>query len=133
MRADERRARDEPLERALRAAPAFGAQRVGAPDDCGLAREIGKLPGEVARAALGCVTAGLAGVSLRVGVDFLESVPEAARVMDAEELRAWGEMGSAVPMADLERPLGLLRLGVEVCVESAPTRACSCFQVCGDS
>src|SRR5215211_3986930 len=48
----------------------------------GLAREVGKLPVDVARAALE-VGAGLAALSLRAGVDFLRAVPEAARVLDA--------------------------------------------------
>ena len=67
----------------------------------GLAREVGKLPVDVARAALE-VGAGLAALSLRAGVEFLKEVPEAARVLDAEELRAWGELGRRLLMADAE-------------------------------
>ncbi|HVF43594.1 MAG TPA: VWA domain-containing protein [Pyrinomonadaceae bacterium] len=67
----------------------------------GLAREIGKLPAPLARAALE-VGAGVASLSLRAGVDFLRVVPEAARVLDAEELRAWGEMGRRLVGADVE-------------------------------
>ena len=44
----------------------------------GLAREVGKLPRDVARAALE-VGSGLAALSLRAGVDFLRVVPEAAK------------------------------------------------------
>ncbi|HEX3559820.1 MAG TPA: VWA domain-containing protein [Pyrinomonadaceae bacterium] len=91
----------EPLEKTLRerlrSVRDAGERRTIA----GLAREIGKLPTDVARAALE-VSAGLASVSLRVGVDFLRAVPEAARVLDAEELRAWGEMGRRLAMADVE-------------------------------
>src|SRR5919107_3359945 len=67
----------------------------------GLAREVGKLPRDVARAALE-VGAGLAALSLRAAVEFLRVVPEAARVLDAEELRAWGELGRRLVMADAE-------------------------------
>jgi hypothetical protein len=76
----------------------------------GLAREIGKLPADVARAALE-VGAGLASLSLRAGVDFLRVVPEAAQVLDAEELRAWGEMGRRLVMADLETGTAFLASG----------------------
>src|ERR671917_2718722 len=58
----------------------------------GLARELGKLPVEMARAALE-VSASVAGVSLRASVEFLRAVPEAARMLETEELRAWGELG----------------------------------------
>src|ERR671933_2723397 len=102
----------EPLERALR-------ERLRSVRDArerrtiaGLAREIGKLPGEVARAALE-VSAGLASVSLRAGVDFLRVVPEAARVLDADELRAWGEVGRRLTMADVETGTAFITSGVE--------------------
>jgi hypothetical protein len=102
----------EPLEKALRerlrSVRSVSERRTIA----GLAREIGKLPGDLARAALE-VTAGLAGVSLRVGVDFLKAVPEAARVLDAEELRAWGEMGKRLSMADVETGAAFFAAGVE--------------------
>jgi hypothetical protein len=76
----------------------------------GLAREIGKLPADVARAALE-VGAGLASLSLRAGVDFLRVVPDAARVLDAEELRAWGEMGRRLVSADVETGTAFLASG----------------------
>src|SRR2546423_11121705 len=77
----------------------------------GLARAIGKLPADVARAALE-VSAGLASLSLRAGVDFLRVVPEAAQVLDAEELRAWGEMGRRLVMADVETGTAFITSGV---------------------
>jgi nitric oxide reductase NorD protein len=76
----------------------------------GLAREIGKLPAPLARAAFE-VGKGLASVSLRAGVDFLRVVPEAARVLDAEELRAWGEMGRRLVSADVETGAAFLASG----------------------
>ncbi|PYS79359.1 MAG: hypothetical protein DMF66_03060 [Acidobacteria bacterium] len=101
----------EPLEKALRerlrSVRNAGERRTIA----GLAREIGKLPADVARAALE-VGAGLVSVSLRAGVDFLRVVPEAARVLDAEELRAWGEMGRRLVMADVETGAAFFTAGV---------------------
>jgi hypothetical protein len=100
----------EPLERALRerlrSVRDAGERRTIA----GLLREAGKLPVDVARAALE-VGAGLAALSLRAGVEFLRAVPEAARVLDAEELRAWGEMGRRLSMADAETGTAFITSG----------------------
>jgi hypothetical protein len=100
----------EPLERALRerlrSVRDAGERRTIA----GLLREAGKLPVDVARAALE-VGAGLAALSLRAGVEFLRAVPEAARVLDAEELRAWGEMGRRLSMADAETGAAFITSG----------------------
>lgn len=87
----------------------------------GLAREIGKLPAPLARAALE-VGAGLASLSLRAGVDFLRVVPEAARVLDAEELRAWGEMGRRLVGADVETGAAFIASGAAE-LESVPRAA----------
>ena len=78
----------------------------------GLARELGKLPVEVARAALE-TSAGIAGVSLRASVEFLRAVPEAARLLEIEELRAWGELGRRLAMADTETAISFFAAGVE--------------------
>ncbi|HEX8351342.1 MAG TPA: hypothetical protein VF611_00345, partial [Pyrinomonadaceae bacterium] len=102
---------ERPLERALRerlrSVRDAGERRTIA----GLLREAGKLPVDVARAALE-VGAGLAALSLRAGVDFLRAVPEAARVLDAEELRAWGELGRRLTMADAETGAAFITSGV---------------------
>src|ERR1044072_2881589 len=95
----------------------------------GLAREIGKLPTDVALAAFE-VGKGLASVSLRAGVDFLRVVPEAARVLDAEELRAWGEMGRRLVGADVETDTAFLSSGASE-LESVPRAArLALLQVC---
>ncbi|HKS29969.1 MAG TPA: VWA domain-containing protein [Pyrinomonadaceae bacterium] len=78
----------------------------------GLARELGKLPVDVARAALE-VSASIAGVSLRASVEFLRAVPEAARVVETEELRAWGELGRRLAMADAETAISFFAAGLE--------------------
>jgi nitric oxide reductase NorD protein len=109
---EEGRGDAEPLEKALRerlrSVRSAGERRTIA----GLAREIRKLPTDVARASLEVVAA-LASVSLRAGVDFLRVVPEAARVLDAEELRAWGEVGRRLVMADVETGSAFFTAGVE--------------------
>src|SRR5205085_12646895 len=105
------KAEGEPLERALRERLRSVRSASERRTIAGLAREIGELPGEVARAALE-VSAGLASVSLRAGVEFLRVVPEAARVLDAEELRAWGEMCRRLVMADVEMGAAFITSGV---------------------
>jgi hypothetical protein len=109
---DEERVGEEtrPLERELRERLRSVRSASERRTIAGLAREIGKLPADVARAALE-VGAGLASLSLRAGVDFLRVVPEAAQVLDAEELRAWGEMGRRLVMADLETGMAFLASG----------------------
>src|SRR5919112_5168980 len=96
----------------------------------GLAREVGKLPVEVARAALE-VGAGLAALSLRAGVDFLKEAPDAARVLDAEELRAWGELGRRLVMADAETGAAFITAGVGSLSEVPRGARLLLLQVCG--
>jgi nitric oxide reductase NorD protein len=102
----------EPLEKAfrerLRAVKSVTERRTLA----GLARELGKLHAEVARAALEA-SASIAGVSFRASIEFLRAVPEAARVIEAEELRAWGELGRRLAMADTEIAVSFFAAGVE--------------------
>jgi hypothetical protein len=118
-----------PLERALRerlrSVRDAGERRTIA----GLLREAGKLPVDVARAALE-VGAGLAALSLRAGVDFLRAVPEAARVLDAEELRAWGELGRRLTMADAETGAAFITSGVGELAEVPRGARLPLLQVC---
>ncbi len=95
----------------------------------GLARELGKLPVEVARAALE-TSAALAGVSLRASVEFLRAVPEASRVLETEELRAWGEMGRRLAMADTETAVSFFAAGVEDFARVPREARPLVFQVC---
>src|SRR5919205_2857395 len=103
---DEARPLERELRERLRSVRSASERRTIA----GLAREIGKLPAPLARAALE-VGAGLAALSLRAGVDFLKVVPDAARVLDAEELRAWGELGRRLLMADAETGAAFITAG----------------------
>ncbi len=127
---EEAEADERPLERALRerlrAVRDAGERRTIA----GLLREAGALPVDVARAALE-VGAGLAALSLRAGVDFLRQVPEAARVLDAEELRAWGEMGRRLSMADAETGAAFITSGVGELAEAPRGARLLLLEVCG--
>ena len=95
----------------------------------GLARELGKLPVDAARAALE-TSASVAGVSLRASIEFLRAAPDAARVLEATELRAWGEMGRRLAMGDVETAVSFFTAGVEEL--SHVPRGCRplIFQVC---
>ncbi|HEX7174746.1 MAG TPA: VWA domain-containing protein [Pyrinomonadaceae bacterium] len=118
---DERPEGAEPLDKALRerlrSVRSFGERRT----ILGLVREIGNLPVESARAALE-VGAGLAGLSLRVAVEFLRAAPDAAQVLADEELRAWGEMGRRLAMADLDTGAEFFAAGVSD-LEGVPREA----------
>src|SRR5437868_6756130 len=122
---DEARPLERELRERLRSVRSASERRTIA----GLAREIGKLPADVARAAL-AVSAGLAAVSLRAGVDFLRVVPEAARVLDAEALRAWGEMCRRLVMADVETGAAFITSGVEELNEVPRGARLLLLQVC---
>lgn len=122
----ERRPLGRELRERLRSVQDAGERRTIA----GLAREVGKLPVDVARAALE-VGAGLAALSLRAGVDFLKEVPGAARVLDAEELRAWGELGRRLVMADAETGAAFITAGIGGLAEVPRGARLLLLQVCG--
>ncbi|HEX8776380.1 MAG TPA: VWA domain-containing protein [Pyrinomonadaceae bacterium] len=95
----------------------------------GLARELGRLPVDAARASLE-TSAAIAGVSLRASMEFLRAAPEAALVLGADELRAWGEMGRRLAMGDAETAIAFFASGVEA-MGRVPVEARSLiFQVC---
>ncbi|MCA1566748.1 MAG: VWA domain-containing protein [Acidobacteria bacterium] len=95
----------------------------------GLVREIGKLPADRARAALE-VSAGLASLSLRVGLEFLRAAVGAAQVLEAAELREWGEMGRRLAMADVETGANFFKAGVAELLEVPANARPLLFQVC---
>jgi len=66
-----------------------------------LAARLGRLPAEKKRAAIE-VSAALAGVSLRVSRDFVEAVPKASKVLSADDLRLWGELGRRLAMGNAD-------------------------------
>lgn len=94
-----------------------------------LLREIGKLPLEHTRAALE-ISAAIAGVSLRASIEFLRAVPDAARILEPAELRAWGELGRRLTMSEVEDGVSFFALGVGD-FERVPSSARPfVFQVC---
>jgi len=67
----------------------------------GLARRLGKLPNDKKIVSLE-MSAALAGVSLRVSREFVEAVPKAAKILSAEDIRHWAEMGRRLAMANAD-------------------------------
>ena len=95
----------------------------------GLARELGGLPTDAARATLE-TSASVAGVSLRASIEFLRAAPQAARVLASQELRAWGEIGRRLAMGDVETAISFFSEGVEE-LKNVPKEARPLiFQVC---
>ncbi len=95
----------------------------------GLLRTAGTLPLEHMRAAIE-TSAAVAGVSLRASIEFLRAAPEAARVLEPAELRAWGELGRRLTTADIESGVSFFLRGVEEFARvPAPVRP-FVFQVC---
>ena len=67
----------------------------------GLARRLGKLPNDKKIVSLE-MSAALAGVSLRVSREFVEAVPKAARILSADDIRNWAEMGRRLAMGNAD-------------------------------
>ncbi len=77
-----------------------------------LTRDIAGLPLDQAAALLE-TSAAIAAVSLRAGIEFLRAAPAAAHVLQPAELRAWGELGRRLAMADYEAAISFFADGVE--------------------
>ena len=95
----------------------------------GLAARLGRLPSDKKRAALE-MSAALAGVSLRVSREFVEAVPRAAKLLSAEDLRLWGEMGRRLAMGNADVGTAFFAEGVAG-LKSVPEGArAAVFQIC---
>src|SRR6185503_2507452 len=94
-----------------------------------LLREISHLPLEQTRAALE-TSAAIAGVSLRASIEFLRAVPDAASTLEPAELRAWGEMGRRLTMAEVEDGVSFFARGVRAFADVPQSARPFVFQVC---
>src|SRR5882672_1798399 len=95
----------------------------------GLFHVISKLPLEHARAALE-TSAAIAGVSLRASIEFLRAAPGAAQVLEAAELRAWGELGRRLTTAEVEDGVSFFVAGLAEFDQVPQTARPFVFQVC---
>jgi nitric oxide reductase activation protein len=94
-----------------------------------VARKLSHLPGDVARAVLE-TSASIAGVSWRASVEFLRAAPDAALVLEASDLRAWGEMGRRLAMGDVETAVTFFAEGVDKLKDVPRDAMPLLFQVC---
>jgi nitric oxide reductase NorD protein len=76
-----------------------------------LAKDLSKLPAEKSRASLE-IGAAIAGVSLRASREFLQAAAQAAEILSADELRAWGEIGRKLAMVNADVGAGFFARGV---------------------
>jgi nitric oxide reductase activation protein len=95
----------------------------------GLLREISHLPFEQTRAALE-TSAAIAGVSLRASIEFLRAAPHVAHVLDPAELRAWGEIGRRLTMADIDSGVSFFMAGAGGFANVPATARPFVLQVC---
>src|SRR5258705_2091631 len=77
-----------------------------------LTRSLASLPFDEAAAALE-TSAAIASISLRAGIEFLRAAPAAAQILQAAELRSWGEMGRRLAMGDYEAAATFFAEGVD--------------------
>jgi nitric oxide reductase NorD protein len=76
-----------------------------------LTRELVGLPLDKSAAALE-TSAAIAGISLRAGIEFLRATPAAADVLEAAELRSWGDLGRRLALGDAENAITFFAEGV---------------------
>jgi len=94
-----------------------------------LTRSLTGLPLDHAAAVLE-TSASIASISLRTGIEFLRAAPAAAQVLQPAELRAWGEMGRRLAMADYETASEFLAEGVEPLRAVSPELRPPIFALC---
>ena len=95
----------------------------------GLAKKLGLLPVDKRRVALE-MSAALAAISLRVSREFVEAVPRAAKVLSADDLRSWAELGRRLAMGKAGTGVLFFSNGVERFVNvPEPARELT-FQIC---
>src|SRR5258705_3039848 len=76
-----------------------------------LTRELVGLPLDKSAAALE-TSAAIAAISLRAGIEFLRATPAAAEVLEAAELRSWGDLGRRLALGDAENAITFFAEGV---------------------
>lgn len=82
------------------------------PSIAGLAKKLSRLSAEKKRVALES-SAAIAAVSLRVSRDFIDAVPAAAKVLSADELRQWAELGRRIAMAGVQNGVRFFKNGAD--------------------
>lgn len=76
------------------------------------------------------MSAALAGVSLRVSREFVEAIPKAAKVLSADDLRHWAEMGRRLAMGNAETGAKFFAAGVQGLKKVPADARPLVFQIC---
>src|SRR4028118_434934 len=76
-----------------------------------LAKDLSKLETEKSRAILE-TSASVAGVSLKASAEFLQVAPDAAEILEPDEIRAWGEIGRRLAMMNADTGASFFKRGV---------------------
>jgi nitric oxide reductase activation protein len=94
-----------------------------------LTSDLANLPSDKKRVALE-MSASLAGVSLRVSKAFVEATPKATKILNAENLRLWAEMGRKLAMANADAGVKFFTDGVSSFKNVPPKARSLVFQIC---
>jgi nitric oxide reductase NorD protein len=94
-----------------------------------LTRSLTGLPLEHAAAVLE-TSAAIASISLRAGIEFLRAAAAASHILQPAELRAWGDMGRRIAMADYESAIAFFAEGVEPLRTISPELLPPVFVLC---
>ena len=94
-----------------------------------LTRELANLPLEQSAAALE-TGAAIATISLRAAIEFLRAFPEATKILSAEELSEWGELGRRLAMSDVETAISFFTAGVTEQQTLSHEARAALFQLC---
>jgi nitric oxide reductase activation protein len=94
-----------------------------------LARRLGKLPNDKKMIALE-MSATLAGVSLRVSREFVEAVPKAAKILSADDIRNWAEMGRRLAMTSADSGANFFIGGINDLKKVPEAARPLVFQIC---
>jgi hypothetical protein len=76
-----------------------------------LAKDLSKLETEKSRAILE-TSASVAGVSLKASAEFLQAAPDAAEILEPDEIRSWGEIGRRLAMMNADTGANFFKRGV---------------------
>ncbi len=95
----------------------------------GLAAGLSRLPADKRRAALE-MSAALAGISLRVSREFVEAVPAAAKILSADDLRNWAELGRRLAMGSAATGSSFFSRGVDDLANVPEPARVATFQIC---
>lgn len=94
-----------------------------------LTSDLANLPSDKKRVAIE-MSASLAGVSLRVSKAFVEATPKATKILNADNLRLWAEMGRKLAMANADAGMKFFTDGVSAFKDVPPKARSLVFQIC---